>query len=405
MTTFLQLHLLTSYPPACLNRDDLNRPKSAKMGGVDRLRISSQSLKRAWRVSEVFREQLTGETGIRSKEIGRKIREAMLTGIPLTELLMPSHRTAAPDDQVTEKNANEWAWMIAAEYVDKKSKGGEEEGESDEDEAEGDDKAKKKGKKVAKSNISKETLKSEQIVFYSQDEIQALDDLIQTLRKTKTQMPSAQQLARIKIKAAPRTTDLAMFGRMLAASPDYNVEAACQVAHAITVHRAAVEDDFFTAVDDLNTREEDAGSAHLGEQGFGAGLFYQYVCIDCDRLRENLGGDVELAERAIKALIEAAATVAPTGKQNSFASRAWAYYALAEKGSRQPRALSLAFMKPVREGDMLNEAVTALTSMRDNLDKVYYKGAALDSRSINATTGEGDFEALKTWAADCGGGV
>lgn len=403
MTTFLQLHLLTSYPPACLNRDDLNRPKTAKMGGVDRLRISSQSLKRAWRVSDVFREQLSGETGIRSKELGRKIKEALLTGIPLSELLKPSHRTAAPDDQVTEKNANEWAWMIAAEYVNKKGKGGEEEGEPDE--IEGDDKTKKKDKKVAKSNISKETLKSEQIVFYSQDEIQALDNLVHVLRETKTQTPSAQQLAQIKIKAAPRTTDLAMFGRMLASSPDYNVEAACQVAHAITVHRAAVEDDFFTAVDDLNTREEDAGSAHLGEQGFGAGLFYQYVCIDCDRLRENLGGDAALAGRAIQALIEAAATVAPTGKQNSFASRAWAYYALAEKGSRQPRALSLAFMKPVREGDMLNEAVSALTSMRDNLDKVYYKGSALDSRSINATTGDGDFEALKTWAADCGGGA
>lgn len=403
MTTFLQLHLLTSYPPACLNRDDLNRPKTAKMGGVDRLRISSQSLKRAWRVSDVFREQLTGETGIRSKELGRKIKEALLTGIPLPELLMPSHRTAAPDDKVTEKNANEWAWMIAAEYVDKKGKGGDE--ESEPDEVEGDDKTKKKGKKVAKSNISKETLKSEQIVFYSQDEIQALDAIVQVLRQARTQAPSVQQLAGIKIKAASRTTDLAMFGRMLASSPDYNVEAACQVAHAITVHRAAVEDDFFTAVDDLNTREEDSGSAHLGEQGFGAGLFYQYVCIDCDRLRENLGGDVALAKKAIQALIEAAATVAPTGKQNSFASRAWAYYALAEKGSRQPRALSLAFMKPVREGDMLNEAVSALTSMRDNLDKVYYKGAALDSRSINATTGEGDFEALKTWATDCGGGA
>lgn len=401
MTTFLQLHLLTSYPPACLNRDDLNRPKTAKMGGVDRLRISSQSLKRAWRVSDVFREQLTGETGIRSKELGRKIKEALLTDIPLSELLQPSHRTAVPDGQVTEKNANEWAWMIAAEYVDKKSKGGVEEGEPDEDE--GGDKTKKKGKKVSKSNISKETLKSEQIVFYSQDEIQALNALVQALKQARTQAPSVQQLAGLKIKASLRTVDLAMFGRMLASSPEYNVEAACQVAHAITVHRCAVEDDYFSAIDDLNRREENTGFAFGSEQGFGAGLFYQYVCIDSDRLRENLGGDTALAARAIQALIEAAATVAPTGKQNSFASRAWAYYALAEKGSRQPRALSLAFMKPVREGDMLNEAVSALTTMRDNLDKVYYKGVALDSRNINATNGEGDFAALKTWAAGCGG--
>jgi len=370
---------------------------------VDRLRISSQSLKRAWRVSDVFREQLSGETGIRSKMLGRKIKEALLTDIPLSELLLPSHRTAVPDGQVTEKDASEWAWMIAAKYVDKKGKGGGE--ESEPDEVEGDDRAKKKSKKAAKSNISKESLKSEQIVFYSQDEIQALEALVQALRQVRNQAPSVQQLAGIKIKAASRTADLAMFGRMLASSPDYNVEAACQVAHAITVHRAAVEDDFFTAVDDLNTREVDAGSAHIGEQGFGAGLFYQYVCIDCNLLLENLGGDRPMAGRAIQALIEAAATVAPTGKQNSFASRAWAYYTLAEKGSRQPRALSLAFMKPVREGDMLNEAVSALTSIRDNMDKVYYKGVALDSRCINAMTGEGDFEALKTWAAGCGDGA
>ena len=54
MTQFIQLHLLTSYPPSNLNRDDLGRPKSAQIGGVGRLRVSSQSLKRAWRTSEVF---------------------------------------------------------------------------------------------------------------------------------------------------------------------------------------------------------------------------------------------------------------------------------------------------------------------------------------------------------------
>jgi len=384
MTTFLQLHLLTSYPPACLNRDDLNRPKSAKMGGVDRLRISSQSLKRAWRVSDLFREQLTGETGIRSKELGRKIKEALLTGTALPELLRNPGNHPQPDNVVSEKDAVEWAWVIAAEYVDKKSK------------TDGDQ----------KSNISKETLKSEQVVFYSQDEIEAMDALVQALRSTRNRPPSPQQLVAVKVKAAPRTADLALFGRMLASSPDFNVEAACQVAHAITVHRAAVEDDFFTAVDDLNTREEDAGSAHMGDQGFGAGLFYQYVCIDCDRLRENLGGDGALAGRAIQALIDAAATVSPTGKQNSFASRACAYYVLAEKGSRQPRSLSLAFMKPVNEyGDgMLTNAVQALETMRGNLDKVYYQGQGLDSRHINAIQGEGDFAALKGWAADFGSG-
>jgi CRISPR system Cascade subunit CasC len=70
MTTFLQLHMLTSYPPACLNRDDLNRPKTTVMGGVPRLRISSQSLKRAWRKSPCFEESLKGHVGTRTKTKG-----------------------------------------------------------------------------------------------------------------------------------------------------------------------------------------------------------------------------------------------------------------------------------------------------------------------------------------------
>lgn len=357
MTTFIQLHLLTSYPPACLNRDDLNRPKSAVMGGVPRLRISSQSLKRAWRSSEEFKETLSGHIGTRTKRQGVQVYERLTKA------------------GAKEKEAKKWAQAIAGRF------------------------GKLKGKKDGEPLLD---LEIEQLAHFSPEEERAIDALADMLVKENRE-PTEAELA--LLRKDHTAADIAMFGRMLADSPGFNTEAACQVAHAITVHRAAVEDDFFTAVDDLNTREEDAGSAHMGEQGFGAGLFYQYVCVDRDRLRENLGGDEHLAGKALDALIEAAATVAPTGKQNSFGSRAWAYYALAEKGSRQPRSLSLAYMKPVRPGDMLGDAVSALTTMRDNLDKVYYQGVALESRSINAIAGEGNFEALKSWAADIGGGA
>ncbi|MBF1731548.1 MAG: type I-E CRISPR-associated protein Cas7/Cse4/CasC, partial [Trueperella pyogenes] len=33
MPHFIQLHFLTSYPPAHLNRDDLGNPKTARLGG------------------------------------------------------------------------------------------------------------------------------------------------------------------------------------------------------------------------------------------------------------------------------------------------------------------------------------------------------------------------------------
>lgn len=354
MTTFLQLHLLTSYPPACLNRDDLNRPKTAVMGGVPRLRISSQSLKRAWRTSEQFEASLKNHVGTRTKLMGVQVYQ---------------HLTKAG---VAESKAKEWAQAIAAQF----------------------------GKlKARKQDAPLNDLEIEQLVHFSPEETAAVFDLATKLAE-EGHAPTENELKLLREKH--KAADIALFGRMLADSPKYNVEAACQVAHAVTVHRAAVEDDFFTAVDDLNTREEDAGSAHMGEQGFGAGLFYVYLCIDCDSLKANLNGDTELAGKAIRALIDAATKVAPTGKQNSFASRAWAYYGLAEKGSRQPRSLSLAFMRPVREGDMLTDAAKALETMRGNLDKVYYEGKAESSKCFNAVTGEGLFQELLNWAADCG---
>src|SRR5579883_1255406 len=73
MAEFIQLHFLTSYPPANLNRDDLGRPKTAAFGGAQRLRVSSQSLKRAWRTSEVFRTSLEGHVGTRTKELGNQV--------------------------------------------------------------------------------------------------------------------------------------------------------------------------------------------------------------------------------------------------------------------------------------------------------------------------------------------
>jgi len=189
-----------------------------------------------------------------------------------------------------------------------------------------------------------------------------------------------------------------MFGRMLASSPAFNTEAAVQVAHAITIHDVAVEDDYFTAVDDLNAGEDDMGAAHIGETEFGAGVFYLYLCIDRDLLKENLG-DGALAGKAIAALVEAAAKVSPNGKQNSFASRAYASYILAEKGEQQPRSLSIAFLKPVRGEDIMSKAIAELESKRASMEKVYGK-CAESTKNMNAETGEGSLAEIITFITE-----
>jgi CRISPR system Cascade subunit CasC len=180
---------------------------------------------------------------------------------------------------------------------------------------------------------------------------------------------------------------------MLASNPAFNTDAAAQVAHALSVHKVTVEDDFFTAVDDLNTGEEDVGAGHMGETEFAAGLFYQYICIDRELLKENLGGDEALANKTLAALTEVAASVAPSGKQNSFASRARASYILAETGGQQPRSLSVAFLKPVNSTDMLAESIAALDKSVSTMDKAY--GECADNRYVmNLASGEGSLKEI-----------
>ncbi len=173
-------------------------------------------------------------------------------------------------------------------------------------------------------------------------------------------------------------------------------EAACQVAHAISVHPVVIEDDYFTAVEELNEYRDDAGAAHIGETRFAAGLFYSYICINRELLIDNLDGNEELAGMAIRALTEAAVKVAPSGKQNSFASRAYASFVLAEKGDQQPRSLSVAYLKPInhRENDdFILDSIQALLTQRDCFDKVYGE-CADESYEMNVPEKKGTLSKL-----------
>jgi CRISPR system Cascade subunit CasC len=347
MTRFVQLHLLTSYPPSNLNRDDTGRPKTALVGDANRLRISSQSQKRAWRTSNVFEVSLAGSLGTRTKLVGKQVFADLKAG------------------GIGEKAAREWAKEIAKQF------------------------GKLKSEKKTDNDVD---LEIEQLAHFSPEEKDAIDELVKALIARK-EAPTADDL---KLLSHPRrAVDIAMFGRMLADAAEFNVEAAVQVAHAITVHKAAVEDDYFSAVDDLNKRE-DTGAGHIGERGYGAGLFYLYIAIDRDLLKKNLGGDATLTARALEALIHAITKVSPTGMQNSFASRAYASYVLAEKGKQQPRSLAQAYLKPVKpfgDEDIFEKSVAALETRLNNFDAVY--GAWAESRyTVNVEKPEGSIDGL-----------
>ena len=379
MSEFIQLHILASYPPSNLNRDDLGRPKTAVMGGTQRLRVSSQSLKRAWRESDIFKETLSDHIGIRTKEMGVYVYKALTTGCSLKDAIKNGVEI---NTEVPEEIAKEWAEYIA--FIFGKSS-------------------------------DKNVLGIEQLAHFSPEEIVTIEDFVaKILSKDDALTEILAKLKKEKKKDAKKrnynkiinllrekhtAVDIAMFGRMLASSPMYNTEAAVQVSHAITVHKVAVEDDYFTAVDDLNTGDDNSGAAHIGELEFASGLFYNYVCINCTLLADNLGGDGELVNKALRSLVEAVAKVAPTGKQNSFASRAYASYIMAEKGTQQPRSLSVAFLKALNGKDLLDESISALRDTNEKLEKVYGECSGSNCE-MNAYTGEGSLSDILDFVTD-----
>ncbi|KUG30014.1 crispr-associated protein, cse4 family [hydrocarbon metagenome] len=349
MTTgrFLQLHILTSYPPANLNRDDLGRPKTAVFGGTNRLRVSSQCLKRTWRTSDVFHDALLGHMGTRTKIMGKYIYAAFVLNKPLAAVLS---EPAFPLDNLSfaalDKKALEKARVLAGFFGKCKARP-------------------EKKEQLAKNPLAE--VEIEQLAHFGPKELAALEEAVEAARAADAVDPTNLSLLRHNLTAV----DIGMFGRMLAADPAYNVDAAVQVAHAISINAVTVDEDYFTAVDDLNRHEEDAGAGHIGVTEFGAGIFYQYVCVNRDLLAENLENDAALTGKALRALVEAAVSVAPSGKQNSFASRAFASYVLAETGGRQPRTLAAAFLDPVAGDGMIAQGVDRLRQSVRKFDTVY----------------------------------
>ena len=203
MARFLQLHLLTFYPPANLNRDDTGRPKTAIIGGVERLRISSQSLKRAVRTSDIFRAKLDGHLATRTQRLGEDIHRHLLEkGMDERQAIATARKIAEVFGKLEDEKADNPSYI-------------------------------------------------RQLAFISPQEREAAFALADKALKKETINPQPDAVL-AKVDSA---ADIAMFGRMLADNPDYNREAAVQVAHAFTTHRVTVEDDFYTAVDDLKTSQ------------------------------------------------------------------------------------------------------------------------------------------------------
>jgi CRISPR system Cascade subunit CasC len=374
----VELHLIQNFAPSCLNRDDTNTPKDCEFGGHRRARISSQCIKRAIRWDGTFREQLGDYLSSRSLRFPDQVKQF------LTEM------------GVGEKSAN-----IIGKNLQDIAKSEKRAGEKQTEEKKED-------------TYELDIFKTPQIVFYTAEEVKACAEAIKALLDQG--MKPAEVVKEVKSKKSrddifprPRSADIALLGRMVTSDKFIDVDAACQVAHAISTNKVLMDMDFYTAIDDLQP-EEEAGAGMMGITSFNSSCFYRYSLVAMEQLKENLLGKPaqdatpqelkeaeKLALKTLEAFLRASVTAIPTGKQTSFAAQnpPDAIFAVVrDKGA--PVSLANAFAEPVRptnEKSLMQASVEAMDSYWGKLTKVYGE-KGIKARPI-CLVGEAELTSLK----------
>ena len=335
MAHIVEIHLLKNYPYSNLNRDEAGTPKTAVFGGVNRGRISSQSLKRSWRLrfDELFGAPVTSKRTRKMPEVVK--------------------------DVLVQKGIDEEAALVGMEML-AKSFGANE-------------------KSVSTTG---------QIIPLGNEEIEIIADYMESILAGKTAdelkdqylKKDSKEFGAFRKELGKKTSncgnavDIALFGRMATSELISDVEAAMQVAHAISTNKVELEEDFFTAVDDMLMGDE-TGAAMLGVTENDSCCYYEYAALDLDVLKENLkyNDDIdEILEKMIPALIKTMAFANPSGKANSTGSNELPSAILIEYKD-VPYNLSNAFVKPISGGGegLIYNSVQTLADYCDLMDHKY----------------------------------
>ncbi|MFC3997441.1 type I-E CRISPR-associated protein Cas7/Cse4/CasC [Nocardiopsis sediminis] len=361
----IELHLLQSFPTSNLNRDDMGQPKSVTFGGAIRGRVSSQSLKRSAR-------NLFPEVGLAEEETAKRTKRLLQQA---ANRLAPEGEEAGDEDRTVVREAlrqmgfgvnaatdlTEYLLFVKATAVDTLAAHCAEHRE----------------------RLLKDAAKREKNPKGSEKKKPDGD----TLKVART------------ILDARRSVDIALFGRMIADNKDFNVDAASQVAHAISTHAVAVEFDFYTAVDDLKPDAE-AGADMIGTVDFNAACYYRYANLDLGQLRRNLFGavaelaaeDEDLLKRAASAWLNAFVRAVPSGKQNSMAALTQPDTLLAVVRDSGSWNLANAFLNPVA-GTGVMETSTRL--MWEHFSRLRGFYGDREIRAVAMASLSGDLDALE----------
>lgn len=305
MSVYVDLHALHTLPPSNINRDDTGAPKTATFGGVIRQRVSSQAWKRA--IRRDFHQHLdTAKLGIRTKRVADRV-------IAKVRELDPEMGEDAATQAVTAAFA-----AAGIKLAEPKVKKGQE--------------APAHGPETG------------YLLFLSAQQIRKLAEAVVAASGAKL---AKKDVA--KILDTDHSVDIALFGRMVAEAPDYNVDATVQVAHAIGVHASEPEFDYYTAVDDAVAEAEETGAGMIGTVEMMSSTLYRYATVDMDGLTRNLGDDAAAVEAAM-AFVHGFVLSMPTGKQNTFANRTLPDVVVVTVRDDRPVSYVNAFETPVETG-------------------------------------------------------
>jgi CRISPR system Cascade subunit CasC len=339
--TFLDLHVLQTVPPSNINRDESGSPKTAIYGGSMRARVSSQAWKRAVRLAFEADPQTAREAGRRTKKIPQVIGDALASQCP----------DLAPTTDLIGLKAAAAMFKIKAAAPKKPAKDGE----------------------PAERPIT------QYLLFLGDDQLARVTGELAIAHaalaaagfdEAKVEKTIAGLgLDRLGVTGHPGA--VALFGRMIANSPDTNVDAACQVAHALSTHAVAPEFDYFTAVDD-NPDPDSKGAGMVGVIEFNSATLYRYASVSMRDLIGNLDGDADHALNVAMSFARSFITAMPSGKRSTFANSTRPDFVLLSIRDDQPVSLIGAFEKPVRtENGLVAESCARLLRYRGEQDDLY----------------------------------
>jgi CRISPR system Cascade subunit CasC len=350
----LSLHMLTAMPPHNVNRDEDGRPKTAVLGNVLRGRISSQAKKRALRYASHLPD---GQRAIRTRLLAVETLVKLIdSGVDLESgcliALAANKALGASKDAATEKGANSVAKKLTEKIgvIDARPLRPCIEGNED------------------LINDLRKIVGPEQAIVVSTHEKKKLEkecdriiDAFRDGRGPKVIKECVNSWNKDGLLTSDAIDiDLALFGRMVAANAEKNIQAAATVGHAMTTHHFSVEADYFTAGEELGIEFKTTGAAYPGYGFYGSGIYYQHAVLDYDHLLENLAGKRTLARQGVEVFLHGLVHAQPKGKRNAFASDTAAIFVLARRTASPTVNLGFAFLDPVKGTDIAKESIERL---------------------------------------------